>query len=149
MSGIISFSRMLGRIYQSTSMQIPPLRIIRLLHTIFASLQQRQKSGSIAAARLDALFYALARCFGSSSFNMASSLQVALTEADSTLLLQVVGSSPSQKKGDGPNSCCISLTNEFDMSTLRTAPCRSQLFQTICSIYTAHMNATSRFRLTR
>ena len=103
-------------------MQIPPLRIIRLLHTIFASLQQRQKYGSTAAARLDALFYALARYFGSSSLNMASSLQVGLTEAESTLLLQVVGASPSQKKGGAPNSCCISLTNEFDMSTVCTAP---------------------------
>lgn len=107
-------------------MQIPPLRIIRLLHTIFVSMQQQKRSGAFAASRLDALFYSLARYFGSSSLNMTSSLQVGLTEVDSALLLQIVGSSPSQKKGDGQSSCCISLTNEFDMSTVRN--CSSFIF---------------------
>jgi hypothetical protein len=109
------------------TMQIPPLRIIRLLHAVSVSMQQQKGSGTLAAARMDARFYALARYFGSSSLNMSSSLQVGLTEAANGLLLQVVGSSPSRdeksrRDGAGHSTCCISLTNEFDMSTVCTIP---------------------------
>ena len=100
-------------------MQIPPLRIIRLLHTISVAMHQKRRGGAFAAARMDALFYSLARYFGSASLNMSSSLEIGLVQAENALLFQVVGSAPSQPKGDRPSSCCVSLANEFDMSTVR------------------------------
>lgn len=54
---------------------------------------------------------------------MTSSLQIGLVQADNALLFQVVGSSPSLnggcREGDRPSACCVSLANEFDMSTVR------------------------------
>jgi hypothetical protein len=105
------------------SLQIPPLRIIRLLHTVSVTLSMQnasqnssqKKEKAASTAKLDTFFISLARYVGAQALNMSSTLQLGLSQTDSCLLLQLVGTAP--EAAEGP-SCCISLTNDVDMSTV-------------------------------
>jgi len=94
--------------------QIPPLRMIRLLHTVVTTMSM-QKKQTQSVVRMHAFFFSLARYLGSKALDMSSTLQVGLAQTDACLLLQLVGTAPANSQGQ---TCCVSLTNEMDMSTV-------------------------------
>lgn len=96
-------------------MQIPPLRVIRLLHTIATTVSMQKKEKPQSAAKMDAFFFSLARYVGSQALDMSTTLQAGLAQTEACLLLQLVGAAPATHQG---RSCCVSLTNEMDMSTV-------------------------------
>eukprot|EP00892_Ulva_mutabilis_P006932 jgi/Ulvmu1/4610/UM002_0339.1 len=94
---------------------IPPLRVIRLLHTVATTVSMQKDERTQPAAKMDAFFFSLARYVGSKALDMSTTLQLGLAQTDACLLLQLVGTAPATDAGQ---SCCVSLTNEMDMTTV-------------------------------
>lgn len=98
-------------------MQVPPLRIVRLLHTALMSLEMEGKTSTTPkAAVLDRLFYSLARYVGSDALDVSASLQVSLVKAGNALVAQLVGHTPAGE--EVANTCCVSFSNVVDMATV-------------------------------
>jgi hypothetical protein len=95
--------------------QVTPLRIVRLLHTLLLSLEMQGKlTATTKAAQLDRFFYALARYVGSDGLDMTASLQAGLLQSDDALIAQLVGHMPAGE--DGGTQCCIAFANDIDMA---------------------------------
>lgn len=86
-----------------------------MLHTVATTLSMQKKERLQSMARTDAFFFSLARYIGSQALDMTSTLQVGLAHTEGCLLLQLVGTAPANHQGQ---SCCVSLTNEMDMTTV-------------------------------
>jgi hypothetical protein len=98
-------------------MQVPPLRIVRLVHTLLMSLELQGKvTTSSKAAQLDRLFYSLARYVGSDTLDLTATLQASILKSGESLIAQLVGQAPD---GEGGGSqCCVAFVNDVDMATV-------------------------------
>ena len=95
-------------------LQVPPLRIVRALHTLLLSLELQGKvSATAKAGQLDSLLYALARHVGSDSLDASATLQAGLLKEEDALIAQVVGYTPEEHAD--AQTCCVSLLNDIDM----------------------------------
>ena len=98
-------------------MQVPPLRIVRMLHTLLLSLEMQGKlQATSKAAQLDRLFYSLARYTGSDGLDLTASLQVGLIKSGDSLIAQLVGHTPAGE--DDGHTCCVSFLNDIDMAAV-------------------------------
>jgi hypothetical protein len=96
---------------------MPPIRFVRLLHTILLSIEMQNKTAPTGhSEKIDRIFYVLASYIGSDALDLTASLQVGLYKSEQGLVAQLLGNMPAGE--EGAHACCISFANDADMSTV-------------------------------
>jgi hypothetical protein len=98
-------------------LQMAPIRLVRLLHTILLSIEMHDKDAATAKTeKIDRIFYTLASYIGSDALDLTASLQLGLYKSEQGLVAQLLGNMPGGE--DGAHACCLSFANDADMTTV-------------------------------